>query len=327
MLRHDGPEFWRQAFAEGQSPGFWKALCCSQGPLIPDLVSCSPGLPSCPRWAQPGRLPPPTCQPFSRPPVEPRGHTGSLVGLGVREAQRRDRMRGGSPPRGEGAPDGKRPARKSPEEPGSRGPSRGGTCSQTGRDVGTKQEVTQGQEGRSSQSRGGGNPIEAQTCQGARPGPERPPACVKDRGRTLGSTPREAEPLADRKQGLPAPRALCGVRPSLEGPQFTPREPRLFLSQGERPPLWSQPQHAPLPCRPSCWQSWSSCPSPCCPPPSPWGPLAEPARHLVARLWNCREVAQATAPAPGSGKGRPEPKNGGPLGAGLGSCPKPVLWE
>lgn len=84
--------------------------------------------------------------------------------------------------------------------------------------------------------------------------------------------PREAEPLADRKQALPAPRALCGVRPSLEGPQFTPRDPRLFLSQGERPPLWSQPQHAPLPCRPSCWQSWSSCPSPCCPPQVLGGP-------------------------------------------------------
>ena len=158
----------------------------------------------------------------------------------------------------------------------------------------------------------------AQTCQGARPALERPPACVKDRGRTLGSTPREAEPLAEGKQGLQAPRALCGVRPSLEGPQFTPPQPRPFLSRSERPPLWSQPQHAPLPCRPSCWQSRSSCRSPCCPPPGPWGPLAEPARHLVARLWNCREVAQATAPAPGSGKEQPEPKNGGPPGRGAG---------
>ena len=61
-------------------------------------------------------------------------------------------MRGGSPPRGEGAPDGKRPAQKSPEEPGSQGLSRGAMRSQTGRDVGTKQEVTQGQEGRSSRS-------------------------------------------------------------------------------------------------------------------------------------------------------------------------------
>lgn len=56
------------------------------------------------------------------------------MGLGVREAQRRDRMRGGSPPRGEGAPDGKRPAWKSPEEPGSRGPSRGGINGQGCRD-------------------------------------------------------------------------------------------------------------------------------------------------------------------------------------------------
>lgn len=76
----------------------------------------------------------------------------------------------------------------------------------------------------------------AQTCQGARPGPERPPACVRDRGRTLGSTPREAEPLADRKRGLPAPRAVCGVRPSLEGPQFTPPEPRLLTVPGRASP-------------------------------------------------------------------------------------------
>lgn len=186
--------------------------------------------------------------------------------------------------------------------------------------------MTQGQEGRSSQSRGGGNPIEAQTCQGARPGPERPPACVKDRGRTLGSTPGRQNHWPTGSRRYRPPELCVECAPPSKGHSLLPAirgcsSPRASVPLSG-PSLSTPPFPAGLP----AGRAGVPAPPPAA-PPSPWGPLAEPARHLVARLWNCREVAQATAPAPGSGKGRPEPKNGGPLGAGLGSCPKPVLWE